>query len=465
MTTEIQQETTAPYQPRHDADTTSVPHRISDGVHIPVERYYDQEFTELEISKMWLHTWQFTARTEEIPLPGDYVEYTIVDKTVIIVRVDADTVKVLENVCPHRATQLVETDSCGTFGAGQIVCPFHGWRWNTDGSESFIYARPGFVDGSIDSATTSLREVRSEVRYGFVWITFDPDMPSLDEFLGTYVNHLAPTAMERMRLRWWKYSIVPANWKLSIEAFMEAYHVMQAHPELTMGATGDDYNPNLIEFFHHGMGHVDTTPPFDPNDPEALTKSNFMVTSPVPDMNFGRYFIEQNRVLFEGTDAAITARDEFIADRVRDLPDDDILPRYFEELYKHAAASGIPLPPPDPNAANFGYMFPNMVIVGMPGNMLVYRARPNGHDPNTSIFEAFALQIPRADEMDHAAPRAEGPLEVDDWPFILRQDLNNILRQQKGYRSGAISVATMSPRYEPMIYSMHCEIDRYIAEY
>lgn len=444
------------YVPQHDVDTSKVPFRIADGVHIPAQRYYDPDFAELEHSKMWRHTWQWATREEYIPLPGDYIEYNIGDKSVIIVRQKDDSVKALENVCPHRATQLAEPNSCSTFGGDQIVCPFHGWRFNIDGSQSYIYGRHGFIAESIHPAKLGLKTVRSAVKYGFVWLNFDDAAPSIEEFFGSFDDHIAPTAMERMRVRWWKYSIVPCNWKIAIEAFMEAYRIMQAHPELAMGATGDAYNVDNVSYFQHGMGHVGTTVPFDPNDPPK---------PPIDGMSFGRWFIETNRVLFEGTDATNTARDEYIADRIRDLPDDQLLPRFFEELYSYSADAKIPLPMPDLNAANFGFVFPNMVFLGMPGNVLFYRVRPNGHDPNSSIYEALAMQIPREADMNNAAPGPVGPLKTEEWPFVLRQDMENIARQQKGYRSGAITHATMSPRYEQMIYSLHNEIDRYIAIY
>jgi phenylpropionate dioxygenase-like ring-hydroxylating dioxygenase large terminal subunit len=445
-----------PFVSRYDVDTSAVPFRLSDGVHVPVARYHDQDFAELENTKMWMHTWQWMAREEDIPDPGDYIEYTIVDSTVVAVRQNDHSIKVFNNVCPHRATQLVESKDCGSFGGGQIVCPFHGWRWNTDGSNSYIYAKQGFVAGSIGASTVDLKEVRSTIKYGFIWINLDDEAPSLEEFLGTFDEHLSPMAMDRMRVRWWKYTIAEANWKVALEAFLEAYHVMQAHPELALGATGDDYLVDQIPYFRHGMGHVDTTPPFDP--------ATFSIPDPpVSGMSAGRFFIDQNRVLFEGTDAYATARDEYIADRVRDLPEEELLGRFFEEFYKYAAEADIPMPTLNPNASSYGFVFPNFVFLGMTGNLLFYRVRPNGHDPNTSIFEALAMQIPRESDKDNAAPRPEGPLAVKDWPFVLRQDHENIARQQAGYRSGAIKHTTMSPKYEPMIYSLHSEIDRYIA--
>ena len=452
-----------PCLPDPETDTTAVPFRMADGVHIPAERYYDQGFADLENDRMWLRTWQWAARLEDVQFPGDYIEYSIAGESVMVVRVDMDTVKVFQNVCPHRATRLVADNDCGTFGAGQIVCPFHGWRWNTDGSQSMLYGRRGFVEGSVDPEKLALKEIRSESRYGFVWITFDEDAPALEEFFGSMDLHLAPMRMDLMRVRWWKYAVLPANWKVALEAFMEAYHIMQAHPELAMGATGEDYNIDFLPYTKHGMGHVDTTTPVEM---EAEPQAAYVVAEgPVRGMGFGEWFLRQNQILFEGTDASNTVRDDLIAARVRNrgLPDEELLPAFFEEYYAYAADAGIPLPPPDPNATNFGFVFPNMVMLGITGNLLFYRVRPEGTDANSCVFEVFAMQIPVTAEGEQAPARPEGPLELDEWPFILRQDIENIVRQQAGYRSKAFTQATMSPRYEAMIYTMHNEIDRYLA--
>ena len=33
----------------------------------------------------------------------------------------------------------------GRFSGGQIVCPFHGWRWNLDGTSSFVFHEEQFA--------------------------------------------------------------------------------------------------------------------------------------------------------------------------------------------------------------------------------------------------------------------------------------------------------------------------------
>jgi len=435
-----------------DVDTSGVPFRMADGVHIPAGRYYDPQFTELENRKLWMHTWQWAARVEDVPFTGDYIEYKVAEESVMVVRVDEETIKVFHNVCPHRATQLAV--DCGSFSGKQIVCPFHGWRWDLDGTQSYLYGRNGFISESIDPSKINLKEVRSEIRYGFVWINFDNDAQSFDEFIGPMNRHLEPMWMDKMRVRWWKYLDLPANWKVATEAFIEAYHVMQAHPELAFGATGDDYDADFLVFHPKGNGH------FNVGAKAAIEPK------PIKHLPFGEFFLEQNRIMFEGTAGAyLTEREEFIGDRVRHqgLPDEELVPTFFQEYFAYAADAGIPLPPPDPEASSYGYVFPNMVFLGLTGNLLLYRMRPIGSDPNVCRFEVFALQIPVAAEGEQAPAQPEGPLAVKDLPFVLRQDAENIERQQAGYRSSAFDEATMSPRFEKMIYGMHNEIDRYLA--
>lgn len=452
-----------PCLPDPDVDTSEVPFRMVDGIHIPAERYYDQEFTNLENRKLWMHTWQWAVRVEDVQLPGDYMEYKVAEESVMVVRVDEETIKVFHNVCPHRATQLAL--DCGSFSGKQIVCPFHGWRWDLDGTQSYLYARNGFIPESIEPSKINLKEVRSEIRYGFVWINFDDDAPSFDEFIGSMDRHLEPMWMDRMRVRWWKYLDLPANWKVATEAFIEAYHVMQAHPELAFGAVGDDYNADMLAYSPKGMGHFNVGA--QESAPDVVgTSMESLLNPPVKHLRFGEYFLEQNRILFEGTAGAyVTEREEFISDRVRNqgLPDEELVPAFFEEYFAYAQDAGIPLPPPDPEASSYGFVFPNMVFLGLTGNLLLYRVRPIGSDPNMCRFEVFALQIPVEAEGEQAPARAEGPLEVEDLPFVLRQDVENIARQQAGYRSSAFHETTMSPRFEKMIYGMQNEIDRYLA--
>src|SRR2546427_577277 len=101
---------------------SGVPFAMRDSLHVPRERYYDREFFELEKERLWPRVWQMACRVEEIPEPGDFVEYEICDQSILIVRQRDRSIKAFYNACRHRATQLAV--GCGTFRGGQIVCPF-----------------------------------------------------------------------------------------------------------------------------------------------------------------------------------------------------------------------------------------------------------------------------------------------------------------------------------------------------
>jgi glycine betaine catabolism A len=61
------------------------------------ERYYDPDFFQLEADQLWSRTWQMACRLEEIPRPHDYVEYTILDQSVVVVRTEDMGVTAVQN--------------------------------------------------------------------------------------------------------------------------------------------------------------------------------------------------------------------------------------------------------------------------------------------------------------------------------------------------------------------------------
>ena len=202
----------------------TMPHGISVG------RYIDPGFAQLEDEKLWSRVWQVAARLDEIPAPGDFTVYEIGRRSVLLVRVDAETVKAYHNFCPHRGTALGE--GCGSFEKGRIVCPFHGWRWDLAGKNQLVLEKQEFRGGKLQDADVALREVRSVVFAGFVFITFAANPEPFDEFIAPVRQWIEDFAIADMHHYWWKSIPVPANWKVAQEAFFEAYHVSGTHPQL-----------------------------------------------------------------------------------------------------------------------------------------------------------------------------------------------------------------------------------------
>lgn len=119
------------------------------------------------------------CRLEEIPAPGDFVEYQILDQSVIVVRVGASTVRAYYNSCRHGGMNLVE----GHGSRRSFVCPFHGWCWSLDGASTFVLRAEVFNENNLGAEDLALVPVRCELWGGCAWINQDEGAPPLRDCL------------------------------------------------------------------------------------------------------------------------------------------------------------------------------------------------------------------------------------------------------------------------------------------
>jgi nitrite reductase/ring-hydroxylating ferredoxin subunit len=432
-------------------------------------RYTDPAFARLEHEKLWLHVWQMAARLDEIPQPGDHTVYDIGQQSVLLVRVDADTVKAYHNACPHRGTALAVCS--GTFERERIICPFHGWRWNLDGQIQYVLERDNFRDGQLRDDDVALREVRLEIFAGFIFINFEKNPRPFADFIAPVAKLLEDLAIGEMHPIWWKSVPADANWKVAVEAFLEGYHVPATHPQLEVAAAdfiyGDDvsadfsyaHDNHMYETFPHGHGRFyggqstpmagKVTTPGDPIDAMAARLN----------------------LLVEGMDAMVLKED---VDLVRSLkgkpiPQDSTLgAEYVKALYSTAAAERRPMPRPERDVLDMWggeiFIFPNLLVLPQAGNAMMYRVRPNGFDPNSCIFEIYSTKTYPADQ---AIPRAVVQKMTDasdpaQFLQIPRQDFSNVPRIQKGLQTIGCKQIWLASYYEMMILNLHQEMDRYL---
>src|ERR1700754_1888737 len=123
-----------------------VPFPVTNPERIPVQRYYDEEFYELEREHLWPRVWQMACRLEEIPEVGDFVEYENLGQAVVVVRDGTSTVRAFQNACRHRGVKVAE--GRGTCPDG-FTCPFHGWCYGLDGVNTFVSQRRSFNEHNL----------------------------------------------------------------------------------------------------------------------------------------------------------------------------------------------------------------------------------------------------------------------------------------------------------------------------
>ena len=431
-----------------------VPFAVTNPERIPAQRYYDEEFYKLEVEHLWPRVWQLACRTEQIPNVGDWVEYSNVGKSVIVVNTK-NGIRAFHNACRHRGVPIAggtgnERGNCAKSG---FICPFHGWRWNMDGENTFVYGRHMFSEDQLNPEDLKLRECRAEVAIGCVFINHDDDAPSFRESIGPLADRLEAHATSKLRAEWWYATELPANWKIAMEAFMEGYHVMKTHPQLQQ-ATPMLYN---------SMYGMDTGGIGDPINPNLTVKENI-------DSQF-----RHMELLSEGMAGMLHQKEVEIARQLVDveLPDDpaQAVPMWFgivmDQVSKQLAARGEPVPDlcavaqSDPVKA-VEFVFPHYFLLPFFSSMSSYRIRPLG--PEKCLFEIWSLTLfPEGQEPEAPQEPIVLPYDSQDFPPIPRQDYSNIPIQQKGLHAEGFEFMRLSQDIEGMISNYQRIIDGYLG--
>ena len=214
---------------------------------IPLARYYSREYAALEKERLWKKTWQFACREEDIPKVGDRLPYSVGDLSFVIVRDSPDTFKAFYNTCLHRGTRLCD----GVGSATSLRCPFHAWEWNLDGTLKSIPSRWDF--SQVATAEYRLPEIKLGTWGGFIFINPDSSAAPLESSLGVLPKFFESCPAEDRFTTFHIRKRVRANWKVTLEAFLEAYHVVETHSD-SLSFTGDA--STQYDIWEDGAAHI-----------------------------------------------------------------------------------------------------------------------------------------------------------------------------------------------------------------
>jgi phenylpropionate dioxygenase-like ring-hydroxylating dioxygenase large terminal subunit/NAD(P)-dependent dehydrogenase (short-subunit alcohol dehydrogenase family) len=224
--------------------------------------YTDNAVFDAEMERIFKHTWVYVAHTSELPEPGDYRTSYIGNQPVIVSRSDDGAIHVLVNRCVHRGS-VVCREARGH--AVRFVCPYHGWAYEISGKLTGITDRSvaGGYAQDFDAPEGLYRVPRVEVYRGFIFASFDPDVPPLLEHLGKAKDlidlKLDMSPVGEIRLRSIPYVVrYQGNWKFQAENIVDQYHFMFVHspfarlqaatPPATSVCTRADRTPRCATF-------------------------------------------------------------------------------------------------------------------------------------------------------------------------------------------------------------------------
>jgi phenylpropionate dioxygenase-like ring-hydroxylating dioxygenase large terminal subunit len=372
------------YQQLLDQESNPVPDSLRDNTlpylgseNIKADRYLSREFHDLEVEHVWQHTWQAVCRETEVPNAGDTHVYDITRFSIIVARLENGELAAHRNVCLHRGRQLVD-ENCNK---KVFTCPYHAFTWKLDGE--FKGAPCQWDFDHIEPEKFSLPKVQVDTWGGWIFVNMDLEAPSLAEYLGVLPSHFERWKPEQRYKMVHVQKVIPCNWKIGWEAFIESYHAIATHPQ-------------ILPYTADAESQYDVWPPHISRTITAMAvpSSHKPDTQPqdVADAIFG------TSALVAGSDdvtipEGMTAR-EFVAQKNREE---------FGPLHDR---------PLDTVATNAEMMdsilysiFPNLAPWAGFHPHITYRFRPNGDDHESALMEIMLLApYPQGEERPADSP-------------------------------------------------------------
>ena len=200
---------------------------------LPGWTYHSQALFEMERLEVLLNHWQIAGHVNDVPAPGDWVTFDFLDERALIIRGKDGQVRAFHNLCRHRGARVVDGEAGQCKSA--MVCPFHGWVYNLDGT--FRGAARPETFGDMDRADFGLKPVEMEIWHGFVFVRFLPGpQPSIAELMKPFDADFEAYQSEGLlpedAFGQSGGQPLPVNWKSVRDVDNEGYHVAMAHPAL-----------------------------------------------------------------------------------------------------------------------------------------------------------------------------------------------------------------------------------------
>jgi Rieske 2Fe-2S family protein len=187
--------------------------------------YISREIFDLDSELIFGRHWIYAGVEAELPEAGDYFTVVFGCTSVIVLRDDNGDIRAFHNVCRHRGSRLVTAERGFV---GKLVCPYHQWTYDLDGS--LLHADAMAAD--FDRRCFSLRPVHLKSLGGLLFICLAEDPPGDFEDMQKEVEpYLAPHGLRDCKVAKQIDIVEAGNWKLTMENNRECYHC-GGHPEL-----------------------------------------------------------------------------------------------------------------------------------------------------------------------------------------------------------------------------------------
>jgi phenylpropionate dioxygenase-like ring-hydroxylating dioxygenase large terminal subunit len=193
--------------------------------------YTDPGVFEQEMARIFERAWLYVAHESELSKPGDFYTTDLAGQPVIAATGDDGKVRVFYNSCRHRGA-LVELDKAGNRKSFQ--CLYHHWEYATDGKLVVVPRIEGQGRDFKLEDCGLIPVPRVDIYDGLVFASLDPDVESLQDYVGAAAPYLTEVALYLGKplsvYGTYEYTY-DANWKLVCENTVDDYHQQYLHGE------------------------------------------------------------------------------------------------------------------------------------------------------------------------------------------------------------------------------------------
>nr|WP_264313384.1 aromatic ring-hydroxylating dioxygenase subunit alpha [Pseudomonas putida] len=213
--------------------------------------YSRQDIFDTDMEIFFNQHWIQVAVTADVDEPGDVYTVDIGKSSVLILRDDDEQIRAYRNVCRHRGARLKEA---GKSTVGMLVCPYHQWTYDLDGS----LKHASHMGKGFDPKCRSLISVHCKVIGTHVLVCLGDNPPEdINDLEAVMGPRFEPFDLTNTRIAYELDYIENGNWKLVMENNRECYHCAGTHPELIVSYQSEDLGVSLEEMSDEARASYD----------------------------------------------------------------------------------------------------------------------------------------------------------------------------------------------------------------
>lgn len=187
--------------------------------------YVSQDIFELDLENIYYRTWLYAIPACQLEKGGSYTTLQIGKYAIVLVKGADGEIRAFHNSCRHRGSIIC---TAGQGNVAKLVCPYHQWTYELDGS--LLWA--AHMGDEFDPSLHGLKPVHVHNLSGLVYICLADSAPDFNAFAETAQPYLGVHDLADAKVAYSSTIIESGNWKLVWENNRECYHCSGNHPAL-----------------------------------------------------------------------------------------------------------------------------------------------------------------------------------------------------------------------------------------